>query len=594
MNKFLGFLESKYLLTSFSLITIFFFSAFFVAHGKFWEGLKFSGLALTSDEVSHIPAGYYYLKTQKYFINAEHPPLIKDISGFPLLFLNPRLPSIPEHLKYENIQWEFGGNFLFKTGNDPDKIAFLSRNSVLLLNTLLLVLTFILVKKLLGKIVAILSLLLFVFSPNVVAHSPLVAFDVPLSFFVILSILSFSLFLKKFVENSSYVPYFICSIIFTSLALLTKFQALFLIFSIFSGGAIFIFFKERKKLFKYLTYLIYFSLCTILIVGFWCGLHTLNMGIEGLAHQIGYSYPSEWPKIGKEILIKIVSLNCFLLNGIVEYLVGVMMMVSRVKGAWQATYFMGNVYGSEGAGILYFPILFLTKETLGFLIALSIVVIFTLVRFFKGRSTFKQKLVECFQNPFFAVSFMFISVYLIFSLSMRLNIGIRHIFPVTFLLYILVPNGIKNLNRRLISLFLILLCFHFLSFVITYPYFLSYYNILGGGKWNGYKIATDSNYDWGGQDVKRLAKWIKENKIEKIYGHIFSNVDLKYYLGEGYEYFNIRFQNLPPKGSLIVVSAFELQNVNYDKGLPPERKYFQLEKNLIKRIGTTMFVFRVD
>jgi len=594
MNKILNCLNKYSYWFALFLLFAFFLSTLFIIHGKFWEGLKFSGFALTSDEVSHIPAGYYYLRTKKYFINAEHPPLIKDISAIPLLFLNPKLPEIPENLKYENIQWEFGSNFLFKTGNDPDKITFWARNAVLIFNTLSLFLVFVFIKKVLGLKAAFFSLLIFIFAPNFVAHSSLVTFDVPLSLFIILSILSFSIFLKKFVEDNSWLPYFLFSVIFTSLALLVKFQALFLALSLFLGGLIFVWFKEKKKLAKYIIQFTIFGFCVVFVVGFWCGVHTLNMGVEGLIHQIGYSYPSEWPKIGKKVLEKIVSLDIFLLNGIVEYLVGVMMMISRVSGAWQATYFMGNVYGSEGAGVLYFPILFLTKETLGFLIAILFVIVLNSVNFFRRKGNFRQKIIECFQNPFFSLCFVFILVYSAFSLSIKLNIGIRHLFPVTFLFYILVGNGAKTLNRKFVSLFLICLCFHILSFTITYPYFLSYYNILGGGTWNGYQIATDSNYDWGGQDVKRLAKWLRENKIEKIYGHIFSNVDLKYYLGEGYEHFNIRHQNLPPSGSLLVVSAFELQNVNYDKNLPPEKKYFQLEKNLVERVGTTMFIFKIE
>ncbi|MEK9180899.1 MAG: hypothetical protein AAB871_01555, partial [Patescibacteria group bacterium] len=46
------------------------------------------------------------------------------------------------------------------------------------------------------------------------------------------------------------------------------------------------------------------------------------------------------------------------------------------------------------------------------------------------------------------------------------------------------------------------------------------------------KISIHSNYDWLGQDVKRLAKWVKENEIKKVYTQVFTNVPLGYYLGE--------------------------------------------------------------
>src|SRR4030042_114941 len=46
------------------------------------------------DEVAHIPAGYSYLTQQDMRINPEHPPLLKDLSAIPLLFVkNIHFPS---------------------------------------------------------------------------------------------------------------------------------------------------------------------------------------------------------------------------------------------------------------------------------------------------------------------------------------------------------------------------------------------------------------------------------------------------------------------------------------------------------------------
>lgn len=602
MTKILDFVKhnEKYFVLIFFLA--FFLSAFFSVQGRFWEGLKFSGSALTSDEVSHIPAGYYYLKTQRYFINAEHPPLIKDIAAVPLLFLNLNLPEISEEQKYENIQWDFGSSFLFSAGNDPDLITFWSRTVIILFNGLLLFLVYYFAKRVFGVLPSLIFLFLIIFSPNFIGHSSLVVFDVPLALLSLLSILTFSLFLRDLTENRKYWKRFILSVIFTSLALLTKFQALFLFPALFSGGLIFILFKEKSFWKKYLLLFTLFSLLVLILIGTIHGLQTTNMTVEGFQHQISYSYPSQFPQIGKNLLYQLVALNIFVLNGLIEYLVGLMMVFSRAAGAWQATYFMGNVYGSEGAGPTYFPILFLTKETLGFLILFFLVIFLSIWDFLKN-SNLNLKLINFFKNPFNTLCFLFFVVYSSFSLTLRLNIGLRHIFPLTFLLYILTAKEINKwlflnilIRKKQIKLSLLFLSFFVIiifSWFSVYPYYLSYYNIFGGGTWQGYKIATDSNYDWGGQDVKKLAKWTRENKIDKIYTHIFSNVPLKYYLGEGHQYFNIRNNPFPPPGSYLAVSAFELQNINYDKELPESKKYFQFENDLIKRIGTTIFVFKV-
>jgi len=278
------------------------------------------------------------------------------------------------------------------------------------------------------------------------------------------------------------------------------------------------------------------------------------------------------------------------------------MITTRAIGAWQSTYFMGNVYGSEGAGLGYFPILFLTKETLGFLILLFLTILFSKWNFLKSNQ-FKQKIFSFFKNPFNVTCLLFFLIYAFFSLTLKLTIGIRHIFPLTFLLYVLVAKEVSKWLSLDISIFKKQIKFSFLLlpifiiiiavWILTWPYYLSYYNIFAGGTLEGYKIATDSNYDWGGQDVKRLGKWVRENKIEKIYAHIFTNVSLEYYLGKAYQPYNIRYNPLPPSDTLLAVSAFEMQNINYDKELPDSKKYFQLEDNLVERIGTTIFIFKI-
>lgn len=603
MTKILEFVEDKSNYFALIFCLIFLFATFFSVQGKFWEGLKFSGFALTSDEVSHIPAGFYYLKTRKYFINAEHPPLIKNIAALPLLFLNVNLPQIPEELKYENIQWDFASDFLFKVGNNPDLLTFWSRMAVILFNTLLLFLVYYFLKKIFGALPSLMALFLLVFSPNLIAHSSLVVFDVPLALLCLLSILTFSLFLKDLTENKKWGKNFIIATIFSSLTLLTKFQALFLFIALFFGGLVYILLAKKSFWKKYLFSFIFFSVLILIFIGTIHGLQTTNMTVKGIQHQISYSFPQQLPPAGRNFLYRVVAINNFVLNGLIEYLVGLMMTTSRAIGAWQATYFMGNVYGSEGAGIFYFPVLFFTKETLGFLILLFLTIFFSIRGLFQ-KNHFKQKVTAFLKNPFNAISCLFFLIYGFSSLTLRLNIGLRHIFPMTFLLYLLVAKNISNWftssilifkKEFKISFFLFLIFITILtSWILTWPNFLSYYNILAGGTLEGYKIATDSNYDWAGQDVKSFGKWVRDNKIEKIYTHIFSNVSLEYYLGDAYQPFNIRYDPLPPKDSLLAVSSFELQNINYDKGLPESKKYFQFEDNLIKRIGTTIFIFKVQ
>jgi len=110
-------------------------------------------------------------------------------------------------------------------------------------------------------------------------------------------------------------------------------------------------------------------------------------------------------------------------------------------------------------------------------------------------------------------------IYWATSLAGSLNIGLRHILPTFAFTYLLVVIGLKNLlaeikNKQIIKttqIFLgILLGGFIFSSITIFPHYLAYYNILAGGPNNGYKIAVDSNLDWG-QDLKRLKQWIDKN-----------------------------------------------------------------------------------
>ena len=597
MSKILDFLKRKGSYFALTICLIFLITAFFSVNGKFWEGMKFSGSSLTSDEVSHIPAGFYYLKTHKYFINTEHPYLIKDIAAVPLLFLNQKLPEISENLKYENIQWGFGRDFLFNVGNDPDFITFWSRLAVILFNTLLLFLVYYFLKKSFGVLPSLIAIFFLAFSPNVIAHSSIVVFDIPLAFLSLLSILTFSLFLKDLSENRQFLKNFLIATFFTALALVTKFQGLILLPALFLGGFIYVLVNKKGGfLRKYLLLFIIFLILILIFIGITYAFHTENMGNEGIRHQIGAIYPIELPQSGKNFLVQVALFNP-LLRGLIEYLLGTFLVMGRAAGAVQTTYFMGKIYGSEGAGLNYLPVLFFTKETLGFLILLFLTIVFSIKSFLKEKNL-KQNFQNFLKSPFNLTTLFFILIYGSFSFALHLQIGIRYIFPIIFLVYVLAAKGLSRWgpNKKQIKFSLLFIPFFIMiiySWASTFPYYLSFYNSIGGGTFEGYKIATDSNYDWLGQDVKRLGKWVKDNKIKKIYTHIFTNVPLGYYLGKAYQPYDIISDPIPPSGSYIAVSAFAMQHINYNKDLPESKKYFQFKDDLVERVGSSIFVFKI-
>ncbi len=137
-----------------------------------------------------------------------------------------------------------------------------------------------------------------------------------------------------------------------------------------------------------------------------------------------------------------------------------------------------------------------------------------------------------------------------------LNIGFRHLFPTIPLIYLMAASAIKtwfsnmdipapknaldlfaSFTKSAIKVFLkylalfIILVWALFEAVAAYPYFLSYFNEIGGGIWNGYRFVDDSNYDWG-QDLLRLQSFVQNHpEINKIAVDYFGGGDPGYYLG---------------------------------------------------------------
>jgi hypothetical protein len=297
-------------------------------------------------------------------------------------------------------------------------------------------------------------------------------------------------------------------------------------------------------------------------------------------------------------LAPLVSMNIFT-KAFVEYINGVMMVMGRMAGSSQITYFMGHLHHSEGAGSWYFPVLYFTKLSLGFLLFSFAALFFFARKIFRDKKKISVRFREFASNPFGLFLFVFAYLYMVVTLSSTFQIGLRHIMPVIMAAAVFTGRSVdlsweQKICKKIVlkQVFMIVAALMTVSVFCAFPYYLSYYNLLAGGTANGYKVATDSNYDWGGSDVRRLGKWMQENNEKEIYTDFFADVKLSYYLGDGQHNFNIEDGWMPPSGSLIAVSNYKYMNNTYSFWLPAEKKYTILKDHLVARPGPTIFVFR--
>jgi len=442
------------------------------------------------DELPHIVAGYSYLIKQDYRLNPEHPPLLKELSAFPLLFIKPNFPDSHNCWTQEvNGQWCLGDVFLYQSNNNADQIIFWSRIPIILLMLLLGFYLFKWTSELWGARAGLFALALYSFSPNIIAHGRFVTTDMGV---IALMFIAFYYFWKM-LEKPSKLNFTLATFTF-ALAQLSKFSAVLLI-------PIYILIICIKR--KYFKHLFLLFILAYIFIGFYYQLHIINMPLETQHDLINTSLDSV---VLKNILHKMTDISIF--RPYAQYLLGFLMVGAHSIGG-HTTYFLGEL-GNHWWH--YYFVTYLIKEPLAIQILLLIAFVFALAHFKKPR-------------PIFIGIIAFIFLLLIMGATSKLQLGIRYILPIFPFIYMFI--ACYGLKFRPAALLLIWLA---ISSTAIFPSYLAYYNELVGPK-NGYKYLIDSNTDWG-QDLKRLAQFVEQNNIEKIRVDYFGGGNPEYYLGD--------------------------------------------------------------
>lgn len=592
------------------------------------------------DEKAHIPAAYSYVRFGDMRLNPEHPPLIKDLAGLPLLFLNLSFPlQSNEWQSGINEQWIIGDMFVNCTQpdvicNDANSILFWTRLPIILIAVILGIAIFLWTKELSGTLAGLFALTLYAADPNIIAHNHYVTTDIGIAAFIFFAFYFFVRFLKNpDLENV------IVFGIFLGLAELAKFSAV-LLFPVFGLFVILYALTKQKpdgntqntfsfKLRTLLQYSFKFSgsilVCFALIWSLYA-FNTFNMPAEKTVINADQVFNGNEPiQILARNVIEILSSSEFL-KPLAHYFLGVFMVFARVAGG-NTHYFLGTV--SVQASAWYFPVVFLLKETLPFLFLLATVFGYALARGIKTISETKSlssyfvMLGRSFQNkpePYLIIFFVLFYSYI--SITGNLTIGFRHLFPILPFLYMLVAKTIFDFLKHRENEYLTHAMFSWmiggLTFVIaaipalTYPRYLSYFNPVIGGNKNGYKYVTDSNYDWG-QDLKNLKVFIETHNnckagnvefeesrcaitkeyppINQIRVDYFGGGAPAYYLKEKFIPWN---DKLDPEAGWYAISSFFYQESLYKERKNGEQNYDWL-RNItpVTRAGDSIFIYYI-
>jgi len=537
--------------------------------------------SITSDEKPHIMAGYLSLKYNDYRFNIEHPPFIKQIAAIPLLFMDLKYPfDIYKKAALPTDLTSIERPFLYGIGNNLDKILFYTRLPNILIGLLLGIFIYLYSKELNGILGGLISLSLFVFSPNFLAHTPLVTTDVGISCFYLITIYFFMHYMK-----TKRVSDLILTGLFLGISLISKYSGLILVGVIYLLGLLALFFSDLPEFHIKRRHFIFIIPLVILVISY---KYSLRMIAPAFFIYLSAYIFFKRPNISKKIQILGKTLLTIFVLGFVVVVLDYtdfkwFPFHSSTKAYFKGfAYFSGHAREGHGAYLLgryspvgwwyYFPLAMLFKTPIASLIIITL----GMVGLFIKKENIYNKLLVLIPPA----TYLFIACFI-----NKVNIGIRHILPVYPFLYViggycLSSDFFKN-NRLYRYVFIPAFLFSVaISSLTSYPRHLSYFNIAAGGYENGYKLLGDSNIAWG-QDWNRLRRYIKDKGIGSV---ILSGApgDNGYY-GISYRMVTEREKMIPRVGCYVVdVSALQNKKIIWADYIEPS-----------DRVGGSLLVYNI-
>jgi len=197
------------------------------------------------------------------------------------------------------------------------------------------------------------------------------------------------------------------------------------------------------------------------------------------------------------------------------------------------TYLLGRV--STTGWPHYYLVAFAVKNTPGFLMALLVAVFSVVSRRREGQDRARDPWRDGPELHWLlpaAITFAAAS-------AGRIHIGERYILPVyPYLILLMASAGVRLVSSPRGRLLLgVLAALHVVpALAAATGGTISYFNLLAGGRAGAHRVLVDSNLDWG-QDLPRLAAWMKEHDVPRI--------QLGYHGSDDPERFGIVHEDLP-------------------------------------------------
>jgi 4-amino-4-deoxy-L-arabinose transferase-like glycosyltransferase len=507
--------------------------------------------SITLDEPLHITSGYASLVTGDYRLVEEHPPLLKMVQSLPLLLAQPALPDPRGVPGWDQKDLIVAAQNIVVPYRPIEPLVFAARVPTMLVSVLLAVLVYRWATDSFGIWAGLLALTLFVFDPNILAHSSVAATDLGAACAMFAAMYTFWRWTRQ--KTGPSWRRCLTAAIVLGLALAVKSTTLMLI-PIF-GVYLLLGRPPGRPLRPYL------------------GQASVAAGVALLVLWAIYRFeigtPPGWsmPVPAASHFLPLIKLQEHMRSGHSAFLMG-------------QNYQIGKWY--------YFPIAFVLKTppltlALALLAALGLVVRRVPSAGWRG------------ETAILAVPLVYFGV----SLTSTLNIGYRHLLPVLPFLFVWVSRlapAVAQARSAWRWVGGLALTGYAIVTITLFPWYLAYFNALAGGVNGGYRYLTDSNLDWG-QTWKALRRYLDEHGITDFALSQYTINDPRAY-GLDYEALPpwpdappVLPRRFDPAPGTYAISATTLQGV-----VVADSEMFDYFRKLepVTRVGHAMFVYEVE
>jgi hypothetical protein len=469
----------------------------------------------TFDEPTHLTAGYSYWLKSDYRLDPENGNWPARWAALPLLWSRPVFPK--------NAAWDRGDvgrvseNFLYRSGNDSDRVMLQGRSMMAIVGAGLCLLIFFCSARLFGPVGGLISELLAVFDPNLLAHSALITADITAAFFFIASAWSYFRLL-----NTANVRWFLITALSWSGLFMSKMSAPAFLFVVAILAAVRLCVREpivvhiwdvERRIKESWRKLILVSsltgaLLAVVVLAIWASFaFRFSPFPQNAAAREAWNIRWEACLSDNTAVEKTVGfarnhklLPEAFLYGFAFTSKSAMFRPSFLDGQWSATGFPS-----------FFPRAFLYKTPIPILMLLIAAAI---AGYFRWRTAFRDRCSWIIAHDLAGLSplWALVLVYGLFSLTSHLNIGHRHLLPIYPAIFVACGASAYFLHARLIMTIFAgtMLCWQIAESTLLRPDYLAYFNQIAGGSKNGYKHLVDSSLDWG-QDLPALRYWLSQH-----------------------------------------------------------------------------------